>query len=417
MNKELIKKTISSFRQELIDRNYSKCIIWQYGKICRNFMNWATSDDIRYFSEDAARDYCLFVCGTWEYGFKLPFHERITLRCMRMLLSSFKGEEFESRTPLVARPFQTSICNHVEGYLLWCKEELLLSTISIKRRKNMLSRYDNFLFDKKIDLSDVTAYINDDFFYTCKLSYRREFKHFLREYFTYIYESKYIDKDLLSTVVKDSFTPRPEKLPSTYSTDEIRHAINAIDRSTPKGKRDYIVFLLAAEYGLRASDIVQLRMTDIDWERNEIKIIQCKTKKPLTLPLIASLGNAIIDYMRNGHPSEGGNLIIVQHGNTRKGKIVHPCALHAIVSNAIRAGNGQTAATHKHSPHSLRHSLASNMLKMGVSLNVISGSLGHSITQSTQTYLKIDFLQLGKCSLPIPLLKSELFKMNKEGTI
>ncbi len=50
MNKELIKKTISSFRQELIDRNYSKCIIWQYGKICRNFMNWATSDDIRYFS-------------------------------------------------------------------------------------------------------------------------------------------------------------------------------------------------------------------------------------------------------------------------------------------------------------------------------------------------------------------------------
>lgn len=417
MNKEPIKKTIDNFRQELIDRNYSECIIWQYGKICRNFISWAVSKGIQYFSEDVTREYCLLVCGTWECGFKLPYHERITLRCMRMLLSSFKEEEFESRTPLVARPFQTSICSHIEEYLLWCKEEQLLGTASIKGRKNLLSRYDSFLFDKNIDLSDVTAYINDDFFSTCKISYRRELKHFLREYFTYIYENKYIDKQLASTVIKDSFVARPEKLPSAYSTDEIRHAIKTIDRSTAKGKRDYVVFLLAAEYGLRASDIVQLRMTDIDWERNEIKIIQCKTKKPLILPLIASVGNAIIDYMCNGHPSEGGSLIVVQHGNTRKGKSVHPCALHAIVSDAIRAGNGLITAARKHGTHSLRHSLASNMLKMGVPLNVISGSLGHSTTQATQTYLKIDFLQLGKCSLPIPALKSELFKMNKEEII
>ena len=80
--------------------------------------------------------------------------------------------------------------------------------------------------------------------------------------------------------------------------------LSAIDRSTRKGKRDYLVSLLAAEYGMRASDIVRLSLKHIDWERNTVSFSQYKTDVPVQYPLLSSVGNAIIDYLRHGRPIE-----------------------------------------------------------------------------------------------------------------
>lgn len=68
------------------------------------------------------------------------------------------------------------------------------------------------------------------------------------------------------------------------------------------GKRDYAILLLAARLGLRASDIRNLKESDISWETNEIRITQVKTRNPLVLPLPRDVGWAIIDYYKNARP-------------------------------------------------------------------------------------------------------------------
>lgn len=404
MNPEPLSVTIERFNKELLERGYSKSVKWQYGKVCRDFHSWCEERCITNFSERNAKEYCLSVCGTWDCGFKLPYNERVTLRCIRMLNSSYLGLEFEKRTPLVYNKFHTQIGRYIDNYEDWCSQNLHIASVSVKARIRFLSDYDAYLSENKVDVSGITAGINDMYFskYAGRMTYRRTLKHYLREFLQFLYECGYTDDNLSTSVIWDPSIPRKVKLPSVYSMEEIKEALLNIDRTTAKGKRDYVALLLAAEYGLRASDIVRLKMTDIDWDNNKINIIQYKTKMPLTLPLTASVGNAIIDFMKNGHPQEGGALIICHLGNVHKGEQLHPAALRGIVGDSLRILNLKANAQRKVGMHSFRHSLASNMLSEGIPIFTISSVLGHSIKQSTQAYLKLDICQLAKCSLPIP---------------
>lgn len=404
MNPEPLSVTIARFNQELMDRNYSKFTKWQYGKICEEFHYWCKERCITDFSEQVAKEYCLSKCGTWDSGFKLPQKKRKILRCIRMLNSSFDGLEFEKRTPIVTNEFYTSIGKYIPEYENWCLYNHHLSQRSVQFRVRFLSAYDNYLFENGIDIAGINVDLNDKYFSKCtgSMEYRRTRKHYLREFLEFLYENDYLGINLSPTVTKDPVAPKKEVLPSVYSTEEIKETLLTFDRSTAKGKRDYVAMLLAAEYGLRASDIVRLRMTDIDWDKNEINIVQYKTKKPLILPLTASVGNAIIDFMKNGHPQEGGSLIICHLGNVRKGEPLHPASLIGSIGGALQIMNLKTNARRKIGSHSFRHSLASNMLDHGISMLTISSVLGHSIKQSTQAYLKLDLRQLAKCSLPIP---------------
>ena len=85
----------------------------------------------------------------------------------------------------------------------------------------------------------------------------------------------------------------------------------SIDRGGSVGKRDYAMFLLASRLGLRASDIAKLKFADINWENNEITIIQYKTNKEIILPLLTDIGNAIIDYLQYGRPKSTSQQIFI----------------------------------------------------------------------------------------------------------
>lgn len=84
--------------------------------------------------------------------------------------------------------------------------------------------------------------------------------------------------------------------------EESDQIIQAVDRNTPVGKRDYAMLLLARYTGLRAVDVIHLQLQDIDWHKNEISIVQHKTQRPLVLPLENIVGNAIVEYILNARP-------------------------------------------------------------------------------------------------------------------
>ena len=78
----------------------------------------------------------------------------------------------------------------------------------------------------------------------------------------------------------------------------------------------YAIFMLASRLGLRSSDIRNIKFEDIDWDKNCITLIQQKTKRKIELPLIADVGNAIVDYLKNERETEKNKLLVYHFQTT-----------------------------------------------------------------------------------------------------
>lgn len=378
------------------------------------FVEWAASQAIEYISEDILKKYAIEKVGYWEAASNLPDRDREKLRALRMLCCFMKHEPFECRIPLLEHRFYTLLKNYIQLYLQWCENERGYRPTTIKSRQWILCRYDNFLYEKKLDINDVSVDINEEFFSSDACGNRISYKSTIRDMLQYMYDSGFLKKDLSPYVLKEPKRFRHQEIPTTYTTEEIKCILESIDRSTAKGKRDYLVVLLAAEYGMRASDIVRLSPGHIDWEDNAISFNQFKTGVRIQYPLLASVGNAIIDYLQNGRPKNGDDVIIVSHENLNKGKQLSSPTIHSIVTAGFRGARIPNWQNKKHGPHSLRFSLASNMLKQGIGFHVISSALGHASSESTKTYVKIDIERLRQCSLSIPAIHNIWLSAGKE---
>jgi len=196
------------------------------------------------------------------------------------------------------------------------------------------------------------------------------------------------------------------KIPSVYTPEEVERIIATPDRSHPQGKRDYAMILLATRYGLRVSDIIGLRFTNIDWEKNLLKVNQVKTSKQVSLPLSEEVGSAIIDYIKHGRPDvESPFVFLTAHAPYKE------------LSSNVLSGNimswmhyaGIDSTNKKAGAHAMRHSLATNLLGANETLPVISEILGHSTTESTSVYLKVSYDQLRMCALDVPFVLSTFY--------
>lgn len=106
---------------------------------------------------------------------------------------------------------------------------------------------------------------------------------------------------------------RHESEPHLWTADEIRMLLAAIDRQSATGKRDYAMILTTARLGLRISDLRHMELADLDWRAKQITIVQHKTGRPLSLPLLDDVGWAIIDYVRGGRPETDCRKVFVKH--------------------------------------------------------------------------------------------------------
>lgn len=227
----------------------------------------------------------------------------------------------------------------------------------------------------------------------------------IRIFLKYLFEFGFT-KENLSKELEGLKCHRGEKLPSFYTGDEVIRLEEAVDRSGVKGKRDYAMILLASRLGLRASDITRLQFASLDWDNSIIMLKQHKTQREITLPLLSQVGDAIIDYIRNGRPdSASKNLFLSLVQPYRPIRVPTLCT---IVSNYIYAAAISPKGRH-HGTHSLRHSLATNLLESGTSLPVISEVLGHGSMNSTMYYLGIDIKSLLECSLKVPDVPEEFY--------
>ncbi len=157
---------------------------------------------------------------------------------------------------------------------------------------------------------------------------------------------------------------------------------------------------------VRSSDIRNLTFKEIDWDNNTINLTQYKTRKELTLPLLAEVGDAIIDYVKYGRPVSKSKTIFLS-AHPPYGQI-SASGISSIVTCRIYEANIEYKGRH-HGAHALRHSLATALMNNGVHMPVISEALGHAETQSTMYYLGIDVTHLPECSLAVPPINDAFY--------
>jgi integrase len=162
--------------------------------------------------------------------------------------------------------------------------------------------------------------------------------------------------------------------------------------------RDAAITLLALSTGLRACDIVELRLSDIDWRGRTICIVQRKTGNPLTVPLTELLVCRLADYVLCDRPRTGDDHVFVR-GVAPHVRLEGHAAIHRVTAEVFRAAG---VADVKGGTRLLRHNAASRMLRAATPLPTISAVLGHASEESTKQYMSIDDDRLLRCVLPVP---------------
>lgn len=223
----------------------------------------------------------------------------------------------------------------------------------------------------------------------------------LRRALRYLYGQGVTTTDLSAVVPKLRYGKKA-KIPSAYAKDEIERLVKSIDRENPRGKRDYALILLAARLGLRASDIANLTFAGFKWDRNLIEVAQQKTGEPVTLPLLNDVGDAVIDYIRYARPKSDVPFLFLKLNAPND--VMSANSIHHTVYARLKEAGIHIPPGKKHGPHALRHSLASALLENNVPMPIISEALGHTDTESTSVYLKIDTTRLRECALEVAAL-------------
>jgi integrase/recombinase XerD len=194
---------------------------------------------------------------------------------------------------------------------------------------------------------------------------------------------------------------RHESEPHLWTAEEIRRVLAVIDRQSATGKRDYAMILLTARLGLRISDLRHLEPGDLDWRAKTLTIIQRKTGRPLSLPLLDDVGWAVIDYVRHGRPETACAKVFIKHRHPFGAFGGSSSVATRLSRYAARAGigfpPGDTCGM-----HSLRGALAVAMIGSGTPVPVVSAVLGHASSDTTQAYyLRFDTERLRRCALDV----------------
>jgi integrase len=183
-----------------------------------------------------------------------------------------------------------------------------------------------------------------------------------------------------------------------WEPELVERLLKVVDRSSPRGKRDYAILLLASRLGLRLGDIRTLRLDDLKWDTAAIEIMQSKTRAPLCLPLTEEVGEALIDYLKSGRPQTAHRELFlrVQPPFTPFADDGH---FYQIVKYWRELAGIRFRSKQHCGLHSLRHTLATQLLREHTPMHVISEILGHATTASTMIYAKADVESLRAAAL------------------
>lgn len=275
-----------------------------------------------------------------------------------------------------------------------------LKESTLIRKRQTVTKFLNYLENNgHNDLKDVSEF--DFYNFVNSLNYRSQtlsgVRFTLRELANIYFQKGLLEFDgyKLFPLIK---TNKRDSLLSCYTQEEISQLINAVNLKNKHGVRDKCMLVIAAQTGLRSSDIVGLKFDEILWDKKIISKIQAKTNKSVTVPFTDDILFLLLDYLKNYRPSSNSEFIFVSEKTKDKLK---PAILTSVAYKNYKK-SGINISGKRKGAHTLRHSLATAMLKNNTPMPIITGVLGHTSMNTTQKYISIDIEGLRSVSLEVP---------------
>lgn len=246
----------------------------------------------------------------------------------------------------------------------------------------------------KLRAPDVTAFVQRHMRDHSPF-YARHLTTGLRLFLRYLHYKGLINTDLsvsVPSVARWSLSTLPKHLPAA----QVQRVLRCCDRSTPLGRRNYAILLLLARLGLRAGEVVKLNLEDIDWENGRVAV--CGKGRCAQLPIPSDVARAIAHYLRRDRPKCVCRRVFIRDHAPISGF----CGANAIASMVKRALVKAGVESARKGAHLLRHSLATDMLRKGASLDEIGEVLRHRSPDTTAIYAKVDINALRTLAMPWP---------------
>lgn len=385
---------ILKFMERMENDGYSKSRISRVKGQLNKLLNYIDNNDI---NEEIIAS---FVKDNYNFDFYNPInHNQLDkIKYLKNLL------EFRNTGNYLKRHSKVFILND-KFYDIYNDYEKYLNTKNIESitRKCKLIKTKLFL-NSLTEIDDISElkkshcynFIND---LNYSLRYKEEITYEVRRIVNWLHENKKITFDgnsLFPRIISQSRS----NLISYYDNNEIKRLLDCVDINTNIGKRDYLILSLLVYLGLRISDVINLKLSDINWNLNTINIVQQKTQNTLILPLIDEIKYPLLDYLKNARKNINNDYIFIT--NYAPIGRYNSKSFQTMVTKYMNKANIDYTNKH-HGTHSLRHSLASNLLKENTPITTISSVLGHSTIKTTRQYLTIDVNNLKELSLEVTL--------------
>jgi integrase len=273
-------------------------------------------------------------------------------------------------------------------YERFCRDYQKIAESNIRKKRSDIGRFLEFAFSRGVKaVSNLESRTISEFLCSRNHLCANSMAHLvsnLRSFICYLCMKNLVDASLTGHLPRIRI-PRDANIRPVWTIDDQATLLDAVNRTTNHGRRDYAILLLGIRLGMRPSDIRSLRLEHLLWDQMWIEMLQVKTGKPLSVPLPIDVGNAIIDYLRHGRPPTNYREVFL--------RVQAPYEPLTNIDGIIRKYQRCKSIgprNYEHGFRSLRHTLATALLTKETPMETISDLLGHASSDTTFLYTKVD---------------------------
>jgi integrase/recombinase XerD len=392
-----LDRYFASFEESLSSRNYKPETLTNYRYLLRRFGRLLEAERIA--PSELTPDLAVAL------GRRLPTTPKSQIKVpnlARLFVAHLIEIGVATRPPLApAQAERHELLDNFETYLLRQRGLSPRSVYHVLRFADRFldHRFGEYMLDlPALNARDVVAFMEH------LLSRKRPFRDktpatHLRSFFQYLF-AQGLTTTNLSLCVPRAHKPWGARLPRYLSPDQVEAVLASVRTNPRRGARDYAMLLLMARLGLRAPEVIAIQLDDIDWRAGEL-LVRGKGQRHDRLPIPPDVGEAISKYLREGRTSATTRTLFVTHRAPNR-PFKDSQVINAMLKEAF-AATGVKPPTPYVGSHVLRHSLATNMVRAGASLEEIGDLLRHRSRATTMIYAKLDTDGLRSIAQPWPV--------------
>jgi integrase/recombinase XerD len=386
--------------EDLVRRGYSNRSIQSYSSAVGHFARWLEAERISpsLLSEHTTSLFLEHLpscqCGVPSGG---------SIRCIRPALMHLlrilrESGRIPSKSPVSKRP----VDEVVEPYVRYLREVRGVTSGTTGVYERQIHPFLEWKYGggpieiTNLEVGDVFEFVLARSKH-CHSHTMKNVTSALRSFLRFLHLHGQIDSKLVQAVPTVAHW-RLAELPESLTEAQLDQLLHSFDQQTATGRRDYAMALCLAQLGLRAGEVADLSLDDLDWRTGRVTIQGGKSRRSAVLPLPATVGRAIVSYLRRGRPQPSVRQIFVRHQQP-VGTTLTSSTVRAAIRRAFERAQLEVPSR---GTHVLRHRAATHLVQSGASLKEVADVLRHRSLDTTMLYTKVDLPTLSSVALPWP---------------